>query len=134
MKKLGFEEAVALIVLEDIRYTREAYCFLRDSLAYTAGKLDKPASGKERHMSAAELMDGFRDYAIQQFGPMARTVLMHWGICSTEDIGAVVFNLVEKGVLGKTEEDRIEDFDGGYDFDQAFLQPFRVSRDCAPRA
>lgn len=129
MKKLGFEEAAALIVLDDIRYSRDAYYFLRDALAFTSEQLEKPARGKQRHLSAAELLDGFRDYAIQQFGPMARTVLNHWGICSTEDIGAVVFKLVEKGVLGKTDEDRIGDFSGGYDFDDAFARPFRAGKE-----
>ncbi len=62
---------------------------------------------------------------------MARTVLNRWGVKRCEDFGELVFNLVQKGVLGKTDQDRKEDFAGGYDFDEAFLQPFRPGKRAA---
>ena len=70
---------------------------------------------------------GVREYALSQFGPMARRVLMEWGITSCEHIGEMVFLLVDAGLLGKTEEDRIEDFKKGYDFKEAFDSPFKPS-------
>jgi uncharacterized repeat protein (TIGR04138 family) len=128
MKSIGFEEAVAMLLREDPRYSREAYFFMRDVLAYASEKLQKPAQGPERHLSARDLMNAAREFALEQYGPLALRVLAHFGISSTEDLGAVVFNLVDKGVLGKTEEDRIEDFAGGYDFERTFKQPFLPAR------
>ncbi|NQT93736.1 MAG: hypothetical protein HQ559_13330 [Lentisphaerae bacterium] len=86
--------------------------------------LDRPQNSKKRHVSGAELLDGLRVYALQEFGPMAVTVLNAWGIRATDDIGDIVFQLVESGVLGKTDEDRRDDFAGVYDFDEAFTKPF----------
>jgi hypothetical protein len=33
--------------------------------------------------------------------------------------------MVDKGILGKTEEDTPEDFKSGYDFDEAFVKPYQ---------
>ena len=79
------------------------------------------------HVSAPELLEGFRLHALQEFGPMAITVLAIWGIQSCEDVGNMVFNLVETGVFGKTEEDTIENFRNGFDFEKEFVVPFRPS-------
>ena len=55
-------------------------------------------------------------------------MLNYWGVNQCVDFGHLVFNLVQQGVLGKTDEDRLEDFAGGYDFDEAFRKPFRAHR------
>jgi len=60
------------------------------------------------------------------FGPLAPTVFRSWRVRRTEDFGEIVFNLVERGLLGKTEKDAREDFAGGFDFDQAFEGPVKV--------
>jgi len=86
--------------------------------------LSKPTEGPERHVSGQELLDGIRKYALQEYGPLSRTVLAQWGITTTDDFGQMVFNLVQKGILGKTEQDKIEDFKNGYDFNVAFRKPF----------
>ena len=65
---------------------------------------------------------------------MALTVLQSWGLTCTEDIGEVVFNLVESGKLGKTEGDRKEDFAHGFDFKTAFELPFQPRTQDAPGA
>jgi uncharacterized repeat protein (TIGR04138 family) len=110
------------ILARDPRYQPEAYEFVRDGLGVTVRKLKAP-----RHISGQELLAGLRTYALKEFGPMAKTVLNGWGICRTEDFGAIVFNLVDAGLLGKTEEDRLDDFSDGYDFDEAFRRPFLPS-------
>ena len=43
--------------------------------------------------------------------PMAKRVLAEWGITCCADIGCIVFNLVNAGLLGKTEDDSLEDFE-----------------------
>lgn len=108
------------ILREDTRYAGEAYAFVRAGLDVTVRRLNKP-----RHVSGQELLDGLREFALDQFGPMARTVLNSWGIRRTEDFGEIVFNLVEAGLLGKTDSDSRADFADGYDFDDAFRRPFQ---------
>jgi uncharacterized repeat protein (TIGR04138 family) len=124
MQGISFEEAVAQIRGNDPRFEADAYFFLREALDHTLRALKKPATGPARHVSGRELAEGFRELALKQFGPLALRVLAHWGVRRTEDIGSLVFNLVGAGVLGASDEDRPEDFAGGYDFETAFRFPF----------
>ena len=124
MKKPGFAEAVAEIVASDPSYQAEAYQFVREGLEYTIKLYSKPPEGPARHVSGKELVEGLRRFALQEFGPVARLVLGHWGVNRTEDFGQVVFNMVSKGILGKTDDDSIEHFADGYDFEEAFRTPF----------
>jgi uncharacterized repeat protein (TIGR04138 family) len=119
-----FENAVEEIVAEDRRYDREAYAFVRDALDHTVNVLKKPRRGAQRHVTGKELLEGIRVYAMQQFGPVTKLVLNSWGLARTADFGDIVFNLVNKDVLGKTDSDRKEDFHDAYDFDQAFVKPY----------
>lgn len=112
------------ILNRDPRYAAEAYAFVRDGLDFTVRRLKKP-----RHVSGGELLEGMRAFALQEFGPMTKTILNGWGIARTEDIGEIVFNMVESGLLGKTEADSRSDFADGYDFDEAFRRPFLPSAD-----
>lgn len=128
MQPVHFEEVVDRIVAQDPRYTRDAYLFLREALDHTQKLVTRQRkaakSATARHVSGKELLDGIRDYALQQFGPMTRTVLGEWGIQRCEDFGELVFNMVDHRLLGKTEKDSREDFKGGYTFEEAFVKPF----------
>jgi uncharacterized repeat protein (TIGR04138 family) len=75
-------------------------------------------------VTGRELLSGIRTYALAQFGPMAMTVLDEWGVTRCEDFGEIVFNMVDAGLLSKTDSDSREDFQGGYSFDEAFRNPF----------
>lgn len=97
------------------RFHGKAYLFLLSALHHVMESLEEP-----RHISGPELVEGVRRLAMDRFGPMARTVLEYWGIHSTEDLGEIVFALVECGVLIKDERDRLEDFRGIFDFEEAF--------------
>src|SRR5262249_29313470 len=81
-----------------------------------------------RHVTGPELLDGVRQYALKEFGPMVMTVFDSWGIRSCEDIGHMVFNLIAAGGFGKTEQDSIEDFKNVYDFEEAFVRPFAPAK------
>lgn len=125
-----FDDLLTPVLEKDPRYTREAYHFVRESLDFTqelikrrGETLPRPALG--HHITGKELLDGIRDFALAQFGPMASSVLAEWGVTRCEDFGAIVFNLVEHQILCKTDNDRPEDFTGGYDFTEAFVRPFR---------
>lgn len=117
-------KALYAICQQDKRYDVEAYLFLREALEFTVQKHKTSLKSGHRHVSGKELAEGFRDYAISQFGPITFAVLAKWGIRKTEDIGAIVFNLVNAGELGKTEEDKPEDFNNLYDFYEVFEKPF----------
>ena len=131
MSDTSFQQAVAEICVRDPRYAAEGYFFLREALDFTVKTLQKPAEGPERHVTGQELCDSLRQYALQEFGPMALTVLRAWGIQRTEDFGEIVFNLVESGKLGKTEKDSRADFAKGFDFFEAFGKPYEVEPDPA---
>lgn len=124
MQKIGFAEALDSIVGHDSRYARDAYVFLRDALDFTTKQQKKIKGTNVRHVAGPELLEGVRQYALKEFGPMVLTVLESWGIHRTEDIGHMVFNLIDAGIFGKTDEDSLEDFKNVYDFDEAFVKPF----------
>jgi uncharacterized repeat protein (TIGR04138 family) len=124
MQKIGFAEALESVVGSDPRYQRDGYIFLRDALDFTTKQQKKVKGVSVRHVSGPELLDGVRQYALKEFGPMVMTVFDSWGIRCSEDIGHMVFNLIGAGVFGKTEQDSIEDFKNVYDFEEAFVKPF----------
>jgi uncharacterized repeat protein (TIGR04138 family) len=124
MQELTFESTLALILAKDPRYQRDAYLFVKDALDHTQKLVLKENKGELRHVSGQELLGGIREYALTQFGPMTQMVFEEWGIKRCEDFGEIVFNMVEIGLLGKTEQDSREDFANGYDFHEAFRKPF----------
>src|ERR671919_1932787 len=128
MQKIGFAEALESLVGTDTRYHRDGYIFLRDALDFTTKQQKKIKGVSVRHVSGPELLDGVRQYALKEFGPMVMTVFDSWGIRASEDIGHMVFNLIGAGIFGKTEEDSIGDFKNVYDFEEAFVRPFAPAK------
>jgi uncharacterized repeat protein (TIGR04138 family) len=129
MQEVRFEEALEQIVAADPRYHREAYSFLREALDYTQRIVPKESAEQRlRHVTGQELLEGIRQYALTQFGPMTGTVLADWGIHNCSDFGNIVFNMVETRLLAKTETDTQEDFAAGYNFEDAFRKPFLPAR------
>ena len=116
----NFSEIIDAIHENDPRYKTAAYEFLMDALNFTQKKFKR-----SRHVNGEELLEGIKDLLMVRFGPMALTVLHHWGIKTTEDFGNVVFNLVNNRILSKTEEDSIETFRKGFDFNEIFQQGYR---------
>jgi len=137
------------LLRRDPRYKLDAYLFVLESLSFAQESLGmgaeppledlEPARGSadasakprarpgkprrkpaERHLTGQELCEAARQYAIQQYGYLACTVLGTWGLRSTADIGEIVFNMIEIGQMRKTRKDKREDFHGVYDFDEAF--------------
>ena len=129
MQNRSFEESVQQICESDSRYDPDSYFFLREALDFVTKRVTENNANRARHVTGKELLAGFRDYALQEFGPMAHTVLTTWGLSATEDVGNLVFNLVKSGKLGKTDEDKPEDFANGFDFKEAFAKPFEPKGD-----
>ena len=110
----ALDAAFARIRAQDGAYHERGYLFVLAALEFAQGRL--PA---RRHLSGSELAWACRDFALEQFGLLARDVLAFWGICSTADIGRIVFLLIDVGLLARQPSDRLEDFDGVYDFADA---------------
>ena len=123
-KENEFKEKVDKIIKKDPRYKPQSYAFVMGALDYTLGKLEKP-----RHITGRELLEGIKELAKEEFGPTAKLVFEHWGIKTTEDFGNIVFNLVEAGIMSKTEEDSIEDFKEVFDFTEEFEGKYQMKVD-----
>ncbi|MBM3262443.1 MAG: hypothetical protein FJY97_03325 [candidate division Zixibacteria bacterium] len=123
-EELDTDTIVDRIVEEDPRYPRQAYGFMMEALKHTTGKLPV-----RRHVTGQELSLSIREYAIRQFGISTRFILSQWGITRTRDFGEIVFNLVRAGLMRKTEEDSIDDFDDMYDFETEFDRNFVITVD-----
>ena len=127
MPDLDFNEIVSLICKEDARFDRKAYSFIREGLDFAVKDLKKREAERSRqslHVSGAELLVGIRTFALEQYGPLAITVLNSWGITRCMDFGELVFNLIEYNVFSKTDNDRRKDFTEVYTFEDAFVKPF----------
>jgi len=114
-------EHFARAIRQDGRYPPEAYEFLHRGLEYTTRMV---YGGQEvagpRHVSGQQLCEGLRRLALELWGPLAPLILRRWNINRTRDFGEMVYLLIDLGLMGKQDSDRIEDFDDVYDFDQAF--------------
>lgn len=140
--------AIAQLAQEDKRYKLDAYLFVFEALHFAQEKLrmgreapseplpaadageGNPGDAESpvgRHVTGQELCEAIRQYALRQYGYMAKTVLNSWGVHTTRDFGEMVFNLIKIGQMRKTPEDRIEDFDNVYDFQTAFVDQFRIN-------
>ena len=147
---------LAKFIREDGRYQFDAYVFVFESLSYAQKYLNKgggppvenvvedaaedddedddelsgdidPDDPPERHVTGQELCESIRLYALDQFGYMAKCVLNSWGVRSTSDFGTIVFNMIEIGQMRKTENDRREDFDDVFDFDEGLVEQFKIT-------
>ncbi|MBX3365425.1 MAG: hypothetical protein KF866_11775 [Phycisphaeraceae bacterium] len=107
-------------------YPPQAFEFVRGGLAHTVELVHGERAAREatedesRHVSGQQLCFGLKDFAVKQYGMLARTVLERWGVQGTEDFGRIVFAMIDAGLMRKTDEDSMDDFRSVYDFDEAF--------------
>lgn len=127
MQKHSTEETIDQIIRRDARYPADAYQFVLEALDFTL-KQQKKEKSLPDHVSVADLLEGIRAFALQQFGPLTHTVLDSWNIRACEDFGEIVFNMVTMQKLRTSEKDSKDDFKNGYDFHEAFRQPFERAR------
>jgi uncharacterized repeat protein (TIGR04138 family) len=97
------------------QYHERAYLFVLGTIEFLQNRLEV-----RRHVTGPELAWACRDFAQQQFGLLAPGVLSHWGITRTEDLGRIVFTLVEVGLLVTQPGDSESDFEGVYQFADVF--------------
>ncbi|HVK09871.1 MAG TPA: Minf_1886 family protein [Gemmataceae bacterium] len=123
---------IAEICRRDKRYAYEAYEFIFEALGHTQKMVGKaPATGQEpgqeNHVSGPEIVRGAVDLARQEFGLLAKTVFHQWGLRRTDDLGEIVFNLIEANLLSKTETDSRADFRDVFDLDRALTEGYTIS-------
>ncbi len=117
MDEIDFtSDTFADIVAKDNRYHARAYALLMDVVRYLGEG--------QKHMKGADILEEFKERSLDQYGPLAYTVLTEWGVHSCEDIGEMMFNLAEARRVHRDEDDTVEAFIGGYDFQEAFLGPY----------
>ena len=116
MSQLEFADDVMARIRDRAgRFDERAYLFVLAALEHLQARLPE-----RRHVSGDELARACRDFALEQYGLLARTVLETWGIAATSDIGEIVFTLIDVGMLKAQETDRLEDFIGLFAFADAF--------------
>ncbi len=129
----SFEDAVEAIVARHPEYKAEAYGFMRQALDAASEHFHKCPSSP--HLSAEELYLGACAFALDEYGPLARLVLARWGITSSKDFGAIVYNLIEAGIFGKQEGDTREQFDSLQSLAELLDAPYvlpEVASSCTP--
>lgn len=124
MQSMHFDQALYNIHKRDPRFAPDAYAFLKQALDYTVTEHTKKDPDMSQHVTAKELLDGFRRLAISEYGPMASTLFAEWGIQSCTHVGDMVFNLIEEGMFGKQDSDNRNDFHDAYDFHDVFILPY----------
>jgi uncharacterized repeat protein (TIGR04138 family) len=132
------------LLCEDRRYKLEAYHFVRLGLTYAqevlglGGEPTQPAPADDaddeqpkrpRHVSGQDLCRALLRLAHDQYGLLAKLVLASWGVRATSDFGEIVYNLIKIGEMSKSDGDRREDFDDVYDFDQALLREYVITKE-----
>ena len=132
---------IAKLLAKDRRYKFDAYVFVFEALNYAQKVLGYGADESseeghglkagdkraERHLTGQQLCEAIRQFALEQYGYMAKCVLNSWGVHSTSDFGSIVFNLIDIKQMKKTRHDRREDFDNVFDFEEGLVQDFKIT-------
>lgn len=120
MSELAFRDGIMdQIRLREPRFHERAFLFVLAALEHCQTRLPE-----RRHISGAQLAHAVRELAIERYGVLSRLVLEHWGIRSTDDVGDIVFAMVDLGLLVSQPNDSRDDFAGVYDFDAAFERDY----------
>jgi uncharacterized repeat protein (TIGR04138 family) len=114
-------KALEAAAAREPHYSIEAYMFVCEAVNYTSRRL-----GKRRDVRGRELLDGLCDLALERYGYMAHLVFEHWGVTRTDDFGEIVFNLVDVGLLRRTEQDSKEDFHDVFDLRQTLRERYEI--------
>ena len=114
------------IAREDGRYNVKALKFIYESLGLTIQNIheNQDREGERQHISGSQLSIGLAELAVKRWGRLAKLVLNQWGIKTTRDLGEIVFLMISHSWMRAQETDRIEDFDGVYDFGDVLEKQF----------
>lgn len=125
---MDYEAVIREIIAKDPRYAPQAYELVRAALDHSQkmvhGEPKKGKSKDNRHVTGRQLIEGFRQHVLENYGPVSYRLLSNWGLRRSIDVGHVVFNLIEAKLFGSSPEDSLSDFEGVIDFKVAFQKPF----------
>ena len=118
---LDFRRTYLQSIMEPIGYSADAAMFVLDAVRQAArltGAWKRDAS----HLSAREVCNSIRIFARSYFNDDSESIdlLAAWGIRCSEDVGRIVFLLVQAGFLVARATDRLEDFNGVFTLDTLF--------------
>ncbi|MGE4159012.1 MAG: Minf_1886 family protein [Planctomycetota bacterium] len=102
----------------------EAYQFILESLQRTLKEQHAARGPKTRrkHITAQELLKGVVTHAADRFGYLAPTVFSQWGVRRSEDVGSMVFQMIDLKLLKKNRSDKQSDFDSAMDLQSALQE------------
>ena len=106
-----------------------AYVFVSESLKTAQELIGRQLVGRldeTHHISGPELLEGVRVLGLRLYGLMAPVVFRHWGLSSTDDFGRIVFEMIERGEMRKSETDQLSDFHGIYAIDESFAHDYKI--------
>jgi len=122
------------IAKQDGRYDPRALKFVFDALGTTVQRLrgrpqqadeeDDESEKTPHHISGAQLAQGVAAVAMDRWGRLAKMVLNYWGITTTRDLGEIVYLMIRHEWMTAQETDRIEDFDGVFEFEILFERDY----------
>ena len=114
------EDKIQKVRRRDRRFSRHAYYFVLDALDYTMTHFGRDQlTGEDRHVGGRELIVGIKEYAAEQFGPMAAMVFERWGVKGASDVE----------LLSRRPCDSRLDFVDGIDFRETFDEKHRERLD-----
>lgn len=117
-----------------LKYHPDAYRFVFEALQFAQERLKRTAQDAEdesAHISGPELLEGVRELGLKKYGMLSRTVFGHWGVKATDDFGKIVFELIDRGEMRKTDRDQLTDFFEVYDFEQALVRDYHIDTNIA---
>ena len=114
------------------KFHAHAYDFVFSAMRFTQENLGRNRSSEQfGHITGPELLDGVRELGLRHFGMLAIPVFSRWGIRSTDDFGRIVFELIERGEMRKTDDDHLTDYQGVYDFRKVFYEEYTLDTTAA---
>jgi uncharacterized repeat protein (TIGR04138 family) len=128
------KQSIEEIAKQDGRYDPRALKFVFDALGTTVQRLrGRPQQAEEEeegeeptphHISGAQLAQGVAAVAMDRWGRLAKMVLNGWGVKTTRDLGEIVYLMIRHEWMTAQETDRIEDFDGVFEFENLFERDY----------
>ncbi|MDB5345970.1 MAG: hypothetical protein JWP89_4347 [Schlesneria sp.] len=107
-----------------------AYVFVSEALKTAQESVNRQLVAdrldETHHISGPELLEGVRVLGLRLYGPMAPVVFRHWGLVSTGDFGRIVFEMIDRGEMRKSESDQLSDFQDVYAIDDSFANEYKI--------
>jgi uncharacterized repeat protein (TIGR04138 family) len=113
-----------------LKFHPHAYVFVSEALKtaqeLVGRQLHSNRIDESHHISGPELLEGVRILGLRQYGLMAPVVFRYWGIRTTDDVGLIVFEMIDRGEMRKSERDQLSDFHDVFVIDESFANDYLI--------